>query len=115
MHPLSSFPTLLSFGLIGPTLLRLAVAYISLSTLKTRYSKPAGWVVFPIGIVSVLILLGLYTQISALIGIVLLAFEFKMEQKPVDSARKTLYILVGIIVFTLLFTGPGFLAFDLNL
>jgi hypothetical protein len=115
MHPLSFFPDLLSFGLIGPTLLRLAVACIGLSILKTRYSKPAGWVVFPLGIVSVLIFLGLYTQISALIGIVLLAFEFKMEQKPIDSARKTLYILIGIIVFTLLFTGPGFLGLDLPL
>lgn len=121
MHTLTIFPSLLTFGLISPFILRLAVALFVFSLGKNRYKKEYKWSsVFYIAS-AVLVFIGLYTQIAVLIAIVVLKFDFYLEYwknrtfTPISKETYFLYSLAIIILLSLLFTGPGFLAFDLPL
>jgi uncharacterized membrane protein YphA (DoxX/SURF4 family) len=117
MHPLSVFPELLTFGLVAPALLRLTVGILRLFAGFYRYKKSYGWVsVFHI-VSSVLLIIGLYTQIVALIALACVVFDYYMEKKDHSHSGEKLVIsiLFGVILLSLLFTGPGFLSFDLPL
>ena len=123
MHPLSVFPQLLFLGLIAPLLLRVAVGVFMLFSGWERYKKTQNQSFVPhftsglLVISGVLVLLGLYTQIGVILGIIALIFDKYVETRSGQLSRdkKILYIIVAIILLSLLFTGPGFLAFDLPL
>ena len=117
MHPLSMFPQLLTFGLIAPFLLRLAVGLFILSIGWDRYKKPYKLTSIVYAVVGALLVLGLYTQIAAILALVVLKFDFYTEKKtgPVSREKFILQVMVNVVVISLLFTGPGFLAFDLPL
>lgn len=133
---LNTFPDLLSFGLLAPTIIRLCVGfvliYFSLLTLSKlnkkvaqkldEYKYPAPkFMTFLIGIVGVVsgsfIIAGFFTQVSALVTIYLL-----LNLSIIDSGDSKIfgqstifYIILILITTTLLFSGAGFLAFDLPL
>jgi len=117
MHTLSIFPDLLNFGIFAPLLLRVAVGlfffYIGLKVTKSTY----GWASIFYFIAGILLLIGLYTQLVSIVGIILISFDFFINQNsPAFSVEKRiLYVMVKIILISLLVTGPGFLAFDLPL
>jgi len=117
MNTLSIFPDLLTFGLVGPLLLRIAViifiTYLSLDRLKEKNILIA----IPSIITGILILLGLYTQIAAILGIIVISSDYMINKGSTQfgTERKLLYGIVKIILLSLLVTGPGFLAFDLPL
>lgn len=117
MHPLSLFPQLLSYGLIAPTLLRLSVGIIGIIAGRSRFNKPYKWASIFYLAVSVLLILGLYTQAAALAGLIIVAFDYFADRKvaPMTGEKRILYSIVKIILITLLFSGPGFFAFDLPL
>ena len=117
MHILSIFPTLLSFGLVAPALLRLTVGICVLLAGWERFKKPYKWASVAYGVVGVLIILGLYTQPTALVGIILVGFNMWAEKKisPLSGEQKLLHIFTVVVLLSLIFTGPGFLALDMPL
>jgi uncharacterized membrane protein YphA (DoxX/SURF4 family) len=131
---LSIFPELLVYTLAAPFILRLAAGALFLmwgvgcftstkQALRARleeWSLPSKEAVFVLGLlelaIGALLLLGLYTQVAALLGAALTAkFAFLSRKEPFGSASVTVYILVALISFSLALTGPGFFAFDLPL
>ncbi|MBA3733473.1 hypothetical protein H0W91_03820 [Patescibacteria group bacterium] len=117
MHPLTVFPELLTFELIAPFILRLAACVFIFFIAKERYNKSYKWASIVYGISGLFILLGLYTQISALIAIASIKFDYWVNRKglTISTERKLLCAIVILILLSLLFTGPGFLALDLPL
>ena len=117
MHPLSTFPSLLDFGLISPLILRLAVAvyFLFVARIKYKHKSPLSAGVFTI--IGILIFVGLYTQVASFLAIIILSFDMYQNKKKfgLNLEQKMIFIFVTIITFSLLFTGPGFLAFDLPL
>jgi len=117
MHTLSTFPQLLTFGLIAPLLLRLGVGLFLVYLAKERYNKIYKWSFVVYLISGILLILGLYTQIASIVSILVISFDFYTDKDltPFSTEKKILYIIMKVILLSLLFTGPGFLAFDLPL
>lgn len=116
MHPLSIFPKILFLGpMITPLLLRVAIGLFLMHLGNNRHKKDYGWTTFVYVLTGVLLVLGLYTQIAVLVGLIILGFDYFVDKKTtsLSDEKNILYMLVGIILFSLLFSGPGFLAFDL--
>lgn len=117
MHPLSIFPQLFFLSLIAPLLLRLGVGILLILLGKERHKKTYNWSVFIYIISGVLLVLGLYTQLAAIVGILVIGFDLYMDRKSgtVSMDRKILCVITIVILLSLLFTGPGLFAFDLPL
>ena len=116
-HPLTMFPALLTYGLLAPFILRLSVGIIRLFAGIERYKKEYKWTTILYVISSLMIIVGLYTQIAVIVAIILIKFDFYLEKKAGGLSREktTLAVLMTMILISLLFTGPGFWAFDLPL
>lgn len=112
---LSIFPKMLNYGIIAPTIIRLAILVAVLGTLyqkKKVFNSPQIHTVAPIiaeAILGICVLLGAYTQIAS----ILLAILFIIKACKKDAV--TLHIILAIISISLLFSGAGFLAVDLPL
>ncbi|MCX6702039.1 MAG: hypothetical protein NTX96_02485 [Candidatus Zambryskibacteria bacterium] len=117
MHPLSIFPQLFFLELIAPLLLRLSVGLFVIYLGKERVQKTYNWSAIIYIISGILLVLGFYTQIAVIVAILIIGFDFFTEKKiaSISKEKRMLYIMVGVILLSLLFTGPGFLAFDLPL
>lgn len=131
---LSIFPSLLVYGLAAPLLLRLAAGILFLvwatgcfgsgkHAIRARLEEwglPGKETTVVLGLIQIavgaLLVVGLYTQIAALLATLLaIKFAFLSRKEPFGSASMVVYILVAIISFSLALTGPGFFAFDLPL
>ena len=118
MQTLSLFPSLLFLGAaLSPALLRLAIAVIGLLATKERYKKNYKWASVLYFVTSFFILIGMYTQAFVLVGIAIICFDGYINNKTetLSKERKILYVLMGMTLLSLLFTGPGFMAFDIPL
>jgi uncharacterized membrane protein YphA (DoxX/SURF4 family) len=117
MHPLSIFPQLFFLGFVAPLLLRLSAGFFLIYLGKNRTQKTYGWLAILYIAAGVLLILGLYTQIAAIVSILIISFDFLMDKGSVSfsTEKKILYFVIKIILISLLLTGPGFLAFDLPL
>ncbi len=117
MHPLSVFPQLLTYGLIAPLLLRLVVGLFVLNLGQERYGKQYSWAVIFYIVAGALLIVGLYTQIAVIATIIILKLDFYINRKTnlVSKEKYILQVVMNVILLSLLFTGPGFLAFDLPL
>lgn len=134
---LNPFPDVLILELFAPTLLRLAagcaflmLAYTHLVSgradgmklMKTEWGA-AGAVSFNmLPVLEILaglsLILGLLTQIGALIGIsicILLATARGAKYKTIATESMSFYLLLGIVCFSLFITGAGLIAFDVPL
>ena len=132
---LNPFPELLSYSLIAPLVLRLALGliFINLGYLKFT-SERTSWVGFfkttflPASIsVQVLaliqivgglmLLLGFFTQVAALVFVIITSIELFIEKRDPILLRRgfVFYLLLFAISLSLLLTGAGFLAIDLPL
>ncbi len=133
---LNTFPDLLTFSLFAPLILRviLGVVLIDLGILKFRSEKsrwmatfeglrlkPAETLVSIFGLIEIvggmMLVVGLYTQIAALMFVVLFAIEFYLEWTEASILKRDLvfYILCFGISLSLLLSGAGALAFDIPL
>jgi uncharacterized membrane protein YphA (DoxX/SURF4 family) len=67
--------------------------------------------------ISIFLIIGLFTQIAALLNIIILVIKlgFKAKSGLLLSDGVNYYILLLAMAVSLMFTGPGFLAFDLPL
>jgi hypothetical protein len=117
MHPLSIFPQLLTFGLIAPTLLRIVVGIFLILAGLDRYKKVYKWASIAYFAPGLFVFIGLYTQVAVIVGIIVIAFDYFEDKKngPISREKMFVYAFAKIILLSLLFTGPGFFAFDLPL
>jgi hypothetical protein len=117
MHPLAIFPHLLTYGLVAPLLLRFAVAVYILFVAKIKYKHASTFAVLAFGIIGIFLLIGLYTQVVAGLAIILLSTDLyqNIKKYDVNLEQKMIFAFAIVILLSLLFTGPGFLAFDMPL
>ena len=133
-HTLSLFPQILWLAPFSATLLRLAAAFVFFSIAWTHIEKreelsqinflivgrgawiPTIAVIIEFGI-AVTLLVGIYTQAAAILGTLgaLKFFIWKRRYGAMIPLSRTASLLLLIICFSLLFTGPGAFAFDLPL
>lgn len=122
MQTLSIFPQILFLGpTIAPLILRIVVSLFILLLAKERKNKEYNYIYIVNGIVGVVLFLGLYTQIAVILGLVLIKIDFYLNYwksrslTPISIEKYFLYFFAGVILVSLLFTGPGGFSFDLPL
>lgn len=133
---LNPFPDLLNYSTLAPLILRLVVGLIFLdlgilkfrgertrwiASFKALHLNPADLMVTIFGLIEfvggALLLLGAWTQIAAIIFIILVGLEFYIEYKDASILKRDIvfYILVLAIAISLLLTGAGAFALDIPL
>jgi len=133
---LSVFPELLNYQLFAPLILRVVLGFILLNlgyakfklererweiTFEALKLKPKSTFVSAFGLIEMVgglaLIVGFYTQIAALIFVILTFIELYIEQKEEVLLKRdaVFYLLLFAIALSLLFTGAGFFAFDLPL
>lgn len=116
----SLFPSLLSFGILAPLMLRLVlgatVIHFAFTHIKKREHVP---VIFGIiqAIAGVLLCVGLLTQLAAFVCVIIFGLLIikKFTQKALFTDGVNYYVILFIIALSLIFSGPGYPAFDLPL
>ena len=116
---LSAFPTLLSYQQLSPLIIRLVLGIILLhwSYRGFRTGKQSGAnkaLNLAEGLIGLLLLIGLWTQVAALVATIGLAVcliqKIRAKAFLTDGVNYTLILLV--LAISLLVTGPGWIAFD---
>ena len=124
MHPLSLFPSLLSWQLVSPLLIRvvlgLTLAYMGYEKIKGRgTSSGSNSAIYGIAeiVIAALLIVGLFTQLAALLSALSLVIKLVLKAKEGRflSDGVNYYILLLVMSLSLMVTGPGFWAFDLPL
>lgn len=136
MHTLSAFPELLTYNMFAPFVLRvilgfiaITLGYLKLKKEKSRWNllfeslrlKPASLWTTAFGYVEIIggiaLIVGFSTQIAALVFAVISFCELYIENKESALLKRDLafYLLLCAISVSLIFSGPGFFAFDLPL
>lgn len=133
---LNTFPTLLSFGLIAPLILRvtlglvlIGIGILTISQKRLSFIEYFKLHNFPLplilpwvfGIVEIIVgiflIVGLSTQIAAIISVFLLLnlYSFETNNDNILPYSSSLYLILSIVALSLLFSGAGFFALDLPL
>jgi uncharacterized membrane protein YphA (DoxX/SURF4 family) len=111
---LSLFPQLLFLSFFAPTLIRIAVG-VSLMYLAWYRIADSSLMHRALALLEIVLaaalLIGLWTQVAALIATLLLLVLLSRSQRLPHSTL----ILLAIMAVTLVVTGPGAFAFDLPL
>jgi uncharacterized membrane protein YphA (DoxX/SURF4 family) len=118
---LSLFPSLLTYEMLAPFILRLTLGgilfYWAYKRMKTKSSGKLMALGFLEGIVSLLLIIGLFTQAAALITLVILIVKLfkKIKDKAFFTNGVNYYFILFVIAVSLLFLGAGAFSFDLPL
>lgn len=121
---LSTFPSLLAFEGFAPLIIRVVLgvtlAWFGYQKIKGRgQSSGSNSLIYGIieVVISVFLIIGLFTQIAALLNALILVIKlgFKVNQKAFLTNGINYYLLLLAMAISLVFTGPGFIAFDLPL
>lgn len=133
---LNPFPDLLTYSLLAPFILRVVAGIIfvdlgylafknekerwllSLSTLKVPNPQLTLKILSVVEIVGgVMLILGFYTQIAALVLALFTFAETYIEYKEPEVLKRNLvfYVMLLAILLSLLLSGAGAFAFDLPL
>jgi|ERR1035437_1759663 uncharacterized membrane protein YphA (DoxX/SURF4 family) len=134
---LNPFPDLLTYSLLAPFLLRVTIGFVlaNLGYLKLTKEKGSWETIFKllglsgqkeigtviVGVVEIvggiMLVVGFYTQIAALVFVILNGIEMFIEYHEETLMKRDMvfYLLIFVIALSLLFSGAGFLAFDLPL
>ncbi len=117
---LSLFPSLLAFQMFSPLIIRLTLGGILLywsykTIVKSRPQTNQKVVSLIEGISGTLLIIGLWTQVAALIVVIdfVVRLYFKFQKKLLFSDGVNYYFVLLVLAVSLLFSGAGFLAFDL--
>jgi uncharacterized membrane protein YphA (DoxX/SURF4 family) len=133
---LTIFPELLNYQLMAPFILRIVLGFIlfNLGYMKFKSERSRWEIAFEalhlkpkkefvkgfallemIG--GIALIVGFWTQIAALVFVIVTFIEMYIEQKEEVLLKRDLafYLLLFAIALSLLFTGAGFFAFDLPL
>ncbi|MCG2695296.1 DoxX family protein [Candidatus Parcubacteria bacterium] len=132
----NTFPTLLSFGILAPTILRITAGLIfaSFGWLKLTKDKESKIKFFEIIklqpaivflwatalvelIVGTMLVVGFLTQIASIIASVIMLASIVIKILKPKALPNTLdfYILFFIVFISLIFSGAGIFSFDLPL
>lgn len=126
LHLVTPFPVLLDFSFYAPLLLRLtlgvyvlAIGFSAHRTIAEVSPKFTAWVMAYRGffiITGISLILGLYTQISAIVIAILLLISIvdKRARLTNEIGRAEISLLL-VITLSLLLSGAGPFAFDLPL
>lgn len=131
---LNPFPDLLTYGILAPTILRLAAgaafaygAYFmwkhasQLAEVRLPIIGKASWVggASAVGhlVIGAMLIVGFYTQIAALLGIAaaVKGAIFAPRYATLAPFTRAAYLLLLVILISLLLTGAGAFARDLPL
>jgi uncharacterized membrane protein YphA (DoxX/SURF4 family) len=124
MHTLSLFPSLLTYQEAAPLIIRVVLgatlAHFGYVKIMRRGTSPgSNSVMYGIVEVSIalLLIIGLFTQLAALLNIVILVIKlgFKVKERAFLTSGVNYYILLLAMSLSLLVLGPGFWAIDLRL
>jgi uncharacterized membrane protein YphA (DoxX/SURF4 family) len=120
----SLFPYLFTYEQVAPLIIRVVLgvtlAYFGYQKIKNRGtssgSNTARYGAIEI-FIALFLVIGLWTQLAALINAIILIVKigFKIRHKQFLNDGINYYILLLTMALSLLFTGAGFLAFDLPL
>lgn len=130
----SPFPELFTYILVAPLLLRVVVGLLFLAWgirlfLRERYARAASelrvrwggmgalfiWYLALFELVAgAMLVLGFYTQIAALMGILLVGklYFYRNTFPTIAGADRVTYVLIFVICLSLLFTGAGAFGMD---
>ena len=117
---LSLFPSLLTYEQLAPFLLRLTLGVVlihwSYGRLKNKNTAVRSFAVLE-GIVGILLVLGLYTQLAALIAALVFFVQLikKAKTKSLFTDGVNYYFILLMISLSLLLLGAGAFSFDLPL
>lgn len=116
---LNPFPELLIYSTLAPFILRVVLGFIYLDLgilnfKKSGYTKLLG-VVEVAG--AIMLFLGMYTQIAALLFVIIGGASLYVEYKDADLLKRDIvfYLLVLAISISLLLSGAGAYAKDIPL
>jgi putative oxidoreductase len=133
---LNPFPELLSFTLMAPLLIRVAVGVFFISFGWNKLTKerehrssffdsiglrPAGVYVTLLGLLQIIIgvclIIGFFTQVAAILATVIMFVSYIIKVRHPEMLFNTtsIYALLFIMALTLVFTGAGLFAIDLPL
>lgn len=120
---LNPFPSLLDFALLAPFLVRVALGlmFLHLAYDGLLHYKKIPRIALFLAVLGALggiaLLVGLFTQIASLLGVLIsLAFFLFPKQTAASFAiEKRLSFLLFALSLSLLFSGAGLFAFDLPL
>ena len=121
---LSLFPSLLSYEQLSPLILRLVLgvtlAYFGYQKILGKGTSSGSNTKIYGGaeiLVSVFLIIGLFTQLAALINAIILVIKlgFKIRDRAFLTNGINYYLLLLAIAISVMFTGAGWLAFDLPL
>jgi uncharacterized membrane protein YphA (DoxX/SURF4 family) len=121
---LSMIPSLLTYQQAGPFIIRLVlgITLFNFGYKKVRGKGSSSGSNSPTyGMVemfiSIFLIIGLFTQVAALLNVIILLIKlgFKAKNGQLLSDGVNYYILLLAMAVSLMFTGAGFLAFDLPL
>jgi len=115
---LSLFPALLSFSFFAPLLLRIGAGLAFLIVGNRRMRDPVSpgpkYLIALEWLIGALLIVGLFTQGAALVGI-LLILALKMFKQETYGGNTLAGTLLLFVCFSLLATGAGAFAIDLPL
>lgn len=121
---LSLFPTLLTFDGLGPFFIRLALGFTlayfgyqkTIGKGQSSGSNSRAYGIIEM-IVAALIIVGLFTQLAALINAIILLIKLghKIKDRAFLTNGVNYYLILLTMAISLIFTGAGFLALDLPL
>lgn len=132
---LTPFPDLLTYGLLAPFFLRLAIGVLFLRAGSKKIKgigwtnaffermgrHPARYYTSLLGVIEVatglMLIAGFYTQIAAIVSAVVSALCWHAKKKhPTETPGSSgAFFLMFVISLSLLFSGAGFYAFDWTL
>lgn len=119
---LNPFPDLLTYILLSPLLLRVAVGIFLIRTQHNALRFPKNPQERVIAVVStlagIMLVVGFYTQIAALVTIFLTAYMFWKKMRTGElfpASEKWVSVFVIVIALSLLFSGAGGFAIDIPL
>ena len=119
---LSVFPSLLSYSQLSPFLIRIALGvifiYWTYKILRNTNNEAKTKAIALIeGVAGVLLVIGLWTQVAALVAIIDLGIRLvqKIMKKSFLTDGVNYYLVLLVMAVSLIVTGAGWLAFDLPL
>ena len=119
MITLSVFPYLLSYQQVSPVLIRLTLAGIlifwAIKGLRDpKQSNQMKLLDVLEGLLGIMLVIGLWTQVAALILVVgfLVCIVGQVKNKKFLTNGVNYMLILLILALSLLFTGPGIFAFD---
>lgn len=111
------FPTLLTYNLIAPIIIRIVLGvvffYIGYKRIKTKEKELVLFGIITL-ILGILFIVGLLTQLAAIVASFILVVQLvhKMKTRSFLTAGVNYYILLLAMSLSLIFSGAGMLALD---